>query len=80
MQEGDTLLVPEDFPCPVALVTGPNQNGQNGAVDKACKIMLRYSPKAEGKGTVKATINGKSRLIEAEGAMDEEATKDMLVC
>ncbi len=79
-QEDDTLLVPEDFPGPVALVTGPDLNGQNGAVDTACKIMLRYSPKAKGKGTVKATINGKSRMIEATSAMDEEATKDMLVC
>ncbi len=61
-------------------LSGPDLNGQNGAVDTACKIMLRYSPKAKGKGTVKATINGKSRMIEATSAMDEEATKDMLVC
>ena len=76
-QEGDTLLVPESFPGPVALVTGDNQNG---AVETACKIMLRYSPKAGGKGTIKATIDDDTRMIEAEGAMDEETTKDLLVC
>ncbi|VAW37382.1 Possible RNA methyltransferase aq_898 [hydrothermal vent metagenome] len=76
-QEGDTLLVPEDFPGPVAIVTGENQNG---AVDTACRIMLRYSPKAGGKGTIKATLNSDTRIIKAEGTMDEAATKDMLVC
>jgi len=76
-QDGDTLLVPENFPGPVAIVTGENQNG---AVETACKVMLRYSPKAGGKGTIKATRGGETTMIEAEGTMDEEATKEMLVC
>jgi tRNA U34 2-thiouridine synthase MnmA/TrmU len=76
-QDGDTLLVPDNFPGPVAIVAGQNQNG---AIETACKIILRYSPKAAGKGIVKASHNGETSMIEAEGAMDEETTKEMLVC
>ncbi len=78
IQEGDTVLEPEGFPGPVALVCG---GATNGTVEMAARLILRYASRnTEKRGTVLVIHGGKTTSLEVANPPDDGTIEEIRVC
>ncbi len=81
-QPGDTLLEPEDFTGPNAIISGAGNGHIKAATDFACGVILRYAAtKADGtEHLIKSTRDGVTEELRGGGALDPGAVEERNVC
>jgi hypothetical protein len=78
IQSGETLVEPDDFPGPVAIVA---LGMSNVALYFAAGLILKYSSgKGVTKGTFRTSVDGEAGFIEVSTPVSDEAAEGARVC
>ncbi len=78
IQSGETLVEPDDFPGPVAIVA---LGMSNVALHFAAGLILKYSSgKGVTKGTFRTSVDGEAGFIEVSTPVSDEAAEGARVC
>ncbi|MCK5237786.1 MAG: hypothetical protein KAR06_12480, partial [Deltaproteobacteria bacterium] len=77
-EEGDTLIEPDSFAGPSALICGENIEGMN---EFAASVIMRYAKNKSGaEETLKSSHGGKTELFNSTPIADDSLIDKVRVC